>query len=79
MAEQKPINVYGNFKTPAEIEQDRIHKVMGVVRYHETTYLEYEIPESLEDELSAMIEKKLSEFYQTCQCEDCKEQRNTPQ
>jgi len=72
MTEGKTIHVYGVFKTPEEIDQDRIDKENGVIRYHETTYLEYEIPKVLEDELSKFIEKRIAEFEKTCQCEDCK-------
>lgn len=70
------LNVYGIFFTPEQLEQQRKDKINGIVRYHETTYLEYEIPQALENELSDMIEKRISEFEKTCQCEDCKENRN---
>lgn len=70
------INVYGIFLSPQEILQQQQDKINGVVRYHEDTYLEYNIPQVLEKELSEMIEKRISEFEKTCQCEDCKEQRN---
>lgn len=76
MAKETTISVYGVFLTPEQIEQDRIDEALGIVRYHPTTYLEYDIPESLEAELTTLIEKRISEFEQTCQCEDCKEQRN---
>lgn len=70
--------VYGYMETPEEAEQRRYDVEHGITRYHKTTYLEYKIPESLEIELSAMIEKRISEFKNECQCEDCKEERLNP-
>lgn len=75
MPKEVAISVYGYLPTPQEIEQDRIDKALGIVRYHPTTYLEYSIPEVLEKELSKMIEKRISKFEKECQCEDCKENR----
>lgn len=78
MAKETTISVYGVFQTPEEIERDRQDKIMGIVRYHETTYLEYDIPALLETELTEMIEKRITEFENQCQCEDCKNERNKP-
>lgn len=69
------MNIYGNMETPEEAQERRKDFELGIIRYHDTTYLEYEIPKSLENELSDYIDKKISEFNQQCQCEDCKEQR----
>lgn len=77
MATETAINVYGLPPlTPKEMIQRMEDKRLGIVRYHETTYLEYEIPKALEKELSKMIEKRIEEFEKECQCEDCKENRN---
>ncbi len=70
------MNVYGNFPTPEEAAQREYDFKHGIVRYHDTTYLEYLIPSELENELSEMIEKRIAEFEKECQCEDCKEERN---
>ncbi len=78
MAIQHVVQVYGKMETPEEAEQRRYDVEHGIVRYHETTYLEYEIPASLEIELSEMIEKRILEFEKECQCEDCKEERLNP-
>jgi hypothetical protein len=67
--------IYGVFESPEDAEQRRKDVEQGIVRYHDTTYIEYEIPTALEKELSALIEEKLRAFYNTCQCEDCKEAR----
>lgn len=69
------INVYGYFPTDEEVKQHEADAELGIVRYHETTYLEYEIPKGLENELSQMVEKRIAEFENTCQCEDCKNNR----
>lgn len=69
------VMVYGYLQTPEEIEQERIDKQMGIVRHHETTYLEYSIPKELEKELEEMVDKRLAEFEQQCQCEYCKNNR----
>lgn len=69
------IHVYGYTGTPEEAEQRRKDFEAGIVRYHDTTYLEYEIPVELGTELSDIIEKKVAEFEKVCQCEDCKENR----
>ena len=71
------ISIYGNIETPEEAEQRRKDFEAGITRYHETTYLEFEIPQALENELSDFIEKRIKQFEQDCQCEDCKENKNT--
>jgi hypothetical protein len=48
----------------------------GIVRYHPTTWMEYNIPRALEKKLEKMVDKELDKFYKKCQCEDCKERRN---
>ena len=66
MATEQVISVYGlpmDWKPPTKAE------------FHGTTYLEYEIPESLEKELSKMVEKRLKQFRKECQCKSCKEER----
>lgn len=76
MAQSYGISVYGIPPLTTEaIKQKMYDAEHGIVRVHDTTYLEYEIPLALENELSEMIEKKLEEFEKTCQCEDCKENR----
>jgi hypothetical protein len=42
---------------------------------HDWTYLEWEIPQSLEEKLSKMISKELNKFYKKCQCNVCKRDR----
>lgn len=39
---------------------------------HEITWLEYEIPEDLEDELSGYIEDKINDYQKKCSCGLCK-------
>ncbi len=75
MAEEKPIYVYGNIRTPEQIQQDIIDEMNGIVRYHETTWLEWEIPQELERKLTKMIKRQLVKFREKCICEHCKEQR----
>tara|TARA_R110000868_G_scaffold243012_1_gene498713 strand:+ start:169 stop:393 length:225 start_codon:yes stop_codon:yes gene_type:complete len=64
--------VYGNMESPEEAEQRRKDFEAGIVRYHNTTWLEYDVPVELEAELSDIIEKKIAEFEKVCQCENCK-------
>lgn len=63
-------------ETPEDAEQRRKDFENGTIRYHDTTYLEYEIPEALESELSKLIEGRISAFEKECNCEDCKQNRN---
>lgn len=44
-------------------------------QFHGTTYLEYEIPKSLEKKLSKIVEKRLKQFYKECNCDRCKQDR----
>lgn len=39
---------------------------------HRITFLEMQIPEELEDELTLMVEKRVSEYEEACQCYQCK-------
>ena len=75
MAQEQTSTVYGFFRTEEQIEQDKYDIEHGIVRCHETTYIESEIPQELEDELSKFIEKRISEFENKCNCEDCKNNR----
>jgi hypothetical protein len=75
MAQEQTFTVYGVFRTEEEIEQDKYDIENGIVRYHETTYIESRVPIELEDELSAFIEKRIAEFENKCNCEDCKNNR----
>jgi len=70
------ISIYGiPDATPEELERQRHDRERGIVRFHQTTYLEYNIPEALEEELSDIIDKRISKFEQKCQCEDYKKNR----
>lgn len=40
--------VYGNFPTAEEMAQEQKDRELGIVRHHDTTYLEYSIPKELE-------------------------------
>lgn len=52
------VNVYGIVLSEEEIKQQQKDIGLGIIRYHDTTYLEYEIPKELEIEFSDIIEKK---------------------
>lgn len=69
------MNVYGIFETPEEAAQRRKDFEAGIVRYHNTTYLEYDIPIELEEELSEYIGRRVLEFNRGCNCQDCKKYR----
>jgi len=62
-AKEVSVNVYGVFFTPEE-QRERS-------TWHETTYLECEIPEALEKELSDLIDQKVKEFEEKCKCGLC--------
>lgn len=59
-----PINVYGINLSPQEI-QDRS-------KWHETTYIEYEIPQKLYKKLHKIINKEVKIFEKKCNCGLCK-------
>lgn len=64
MGKNKPINVYGVFFTPDEVKERS--------KWHDTTYLEVEIPKELEEELYEIIDEKIKNFQDDCQCGLCK-------
>jgi hypothetical protein len=64
MAEEKTIRGYGVFFTPEETAER--------ATWHETTCLEYDIPQAIEKKLSKLIEKEVAEFENRCQCGLCK-------
>lgn len=66
------VQVYGVFFTPEEERRMVEDARLGIVRYHETTYLECSIPKELEDELYGLIEDRVRKWESNCQCEDCK-------
>lgn len=45
------------------------------IEWHPTTYFEIEIPEVLEEELTALVVKRIKEFESICQCEGCKNEK----
>jgi len=72
------IQVYGYFPSPEEIKQNEEDARLGIIRYHETTYIERgDCPVELEDELNEYIDKRVAEFERKCQCEYCKGNRKT--
>lgn len=62
------VNIYGISFTDEEIKSRE--------GWHDTTYLEYEIPVELENELSLIIEQKIKEFNDKCNCGLCKLKSN---
>ena len=71
------IKVYGVFYTDEELAKRAEDERLGIVRYHPTTYLEWNIPKELESYLDEVIEQAISAFEKTCQCEDCKQKRQS--
>lgn len=59
-----PVNVYGIG-----------HIDPNAPKRHKTTWIEYEIPEELEKELTELIDGKLEKFYNKCKCYYCKQDR----
>lgn len=70
------INVYSIPEpTEEELAQRMDDKALGIVRYHKTTWLEWELPLEVEKKAERYIEKQLKKFLGKCQCENCKEKR----
>lgn len=75
MAKLAATLIYGQIMTPEMVEQERRDKKAGVIRHHETTWLEWELPLEVERLAEKFIQEQLEKFENKCQCEDCKENR----
>jgi hypothetical protein len=73
MAVVTTIKVFG--VPPEWEEQQRQDRLNGIVRYHETEWLEWELPKEIEKSATKFIEKELKKFHKKCQCENCKNNR----
>ncbi len=76
MATNGAISVYGiGEPTKEDYKRARDDERNGIVRYHETTWLEWQLPIEVEKEAEKFIEERLIEFHKNCKCENCKSKR----
>ena len=62
--ETTTVSVYGCFFSPEELRER--------AKWHDTTYLEYEIPKKLQKKLWKIIDKEIKQFEKKCGCGRCK-------
>lgn len=63
MALKHEVVVYGVFLTPEEIKERET--------WHETEWLEWELPKEVEKAATKFIKAELKKFYKKCKCGRC--------